>query len=113
MEDQTSLIEPLLERAEVYGKTSYALFKLKLIDKTADLASTLISRGAAILFFIFFLLSANIGTSLWLGDLLGKSYYGFFCIAGFNGFVGVILYFIVHTQLKHKVGNAMVTQMLQ
>lgn len=113
MQDQTTLIEPLLERAEAYGKTSYALLKLKAIDKTADLGSTFISRGAAILFFMLFLLSTNIGISLWLGDVLGKSYYGFFCVAGLYAVVGVVLYFFTHSSLKNKIGNAIVSQMLQ
>ena len=113
MEDQKTIIEPLLERAEAYGKTSFALLKMNAIDKTADLGSTLISRGAAILFIIFFLLSTNIGVSLWLGDVLGKSYYGFFCIAGFNGIIGVVLYFFTHSSLKSRIGNAIISQMLQ
>lgn len=113
MEDQTKFIEPLLDRAEEYGKTSYALFKLKIIDKTADLASTFFSRGAAILSIMFFLLSTNIGISLWLGDLLGKSYYGFFCVAGFYGIVGVVLYFFMHSYLKKRIGGAFISLMLQ
>jgi hypothetical protein len=113
MEDQTSFIEPLLERAEAYGKTSYALFKLKAIDKTANLGSTLISRGTTILLFVLFISCTNIGVSLWLGDVLGKSYYGFFCVAGFYGFIGVVLYFFMHSSLKKKISNAIVSQMLQ
>ena len=35
METNLSLIEPLLERAEQYSKTSIELIKLRLVDKTA------------------------------------------------------------------------------
>ena len=49
MNDKMTFIEPLLERAEAYGKTSYELIKLKAVDKTADVASTMVSRGAVIL----------------------------------------------------------------
>ena len=54
METKLNLIEPLLERAEVYGKTSFELLKLKSLDKTADLASTLVSRSLFTLIVSFF-----------------------------------------------------------
>ena len=92
MEEKTNLIEPLLERAEEYGKTSYELLKLKALDKTADVASTLISRAAVVLVLSIFIVLVNIGLSLWLGDVLGKSYYGFFCVAGFYVIIGIVLY---------------------
>ena len=44
MEDNINLIEPLLERFKDYGKTSIELVKLKSIDKTADILSTLVAR---------------------------------------------------------------------
>jgi hypothetical protein len=78
MENNTKFIDPLVERATEYGKTSYELIKLKTIDKSASLVSTLISRVAAVLFFSMFVLVFTIGAALWLGELLGKSYYGFF-----------------------------------
>jgi hypothetical protein len=112
MEDQKTFIEPLWERAEACGKTSYALFKLKAIDKTADLVSTFISRCTAALFFMLFFFSASIGFSLWLGDVLGKTYYGFFCVAGFYAIVGVVLYFFTHSYIKNRIGNVIVAKML-
>ncbi len=42
MEDKLNFIEPLFERVEEYGKTSYELFKLKTIDKTSNILSTFV-----------------------------------------------------------------------
>jgi hypothetical protein len=54
MESQTNLIDPLLERAETYSKTSFELMKLKALAKTADVTSSLFSRSLFILLVSFF-----------------------------------------------------------
>ncbi len=113
MADKLIFIQPLLERAEAYGKTSYELIKLKAVDKTADITSTLVSRGAVVLVLSMFIVIVNIGIALWLGDILGKSYYGFFCIAGFYGIVGGVLYFFMHDTIKKRVSNSLISQMLK
>ncbi|MGZ4034085.1 MAG: hypothetical protein ACXVPU_07200 [Bacteroidia bacterium] len=112
MEEKTNFIEPLLERAEEYAKTSYELFKLKALDKTADVLSTFISRLIFILTIILFVMVITIGVSLWLGDILGKSYYGFFCVAGFYAVMALAFYFFMHKGVKKQVGNLIVSQAL-
>ena len=44
MEDKIDYIEPLLQRAEQYGRTSIELFKLKALDKAAGVVSAFVSR---------------------------------------------------------------------
>lgn len=112
MENNAPFFEPLFKRAEEYGKTSYELFKLKTVDKTVGIASTFVSRTIAVLFFSMFILIANIGVSLWLGDLLGKLYYGFFCVAGFYVIIGAVLYFFMHNWIKKCVSNSIISQIL-
>ncbi|HYV53508.1 MAG TPA: hypothetical protein VE933_02865 [Chitinophagaceae bacterium] len=109
--EATNFIEPLLERAEEYGKTSYELLKLKALNKTADVTSTLISRGAVVLALSIFIVLVNIGLSLWLGDVLGKSYYGFFCVSGFYAAIGFVLYFFLHEKIKKSISDSLITQM--
>ena len=111
MENKVIFIEPLLERAEEYGRTSYELFKLKTLDKTTDLASTFFSRGIILLSFFAFLFIVNIGLALWIGDLLGKSYYGFFCVSGFYGLAGIIFY-LLRDRIKRSFGDSIVSQIL-
>lgn len=112
MEKKINYIDPLVEKAEKYGKTSYELLKLRTVEKTADIVSTSVSRGAVILFLTMFTLIVNIGIALWLGDILGKSYYGFFCVAGFYGLIGGVLYFFMHNWIKKRVSNSLVSEML-
>ena len=111
MEAKANLIEPLLERAEQYSKTSFELLKLKSLDKTADVTSTLISRLLLIIVLSLFALTLNIAIALWLGDILGKNYYGFLVVASFYGLVGIILFFI-HPLIKARINNSIIAQML-
>jgi hypothetical protein len=110
MEVTTSLIEPLLQSVETYGKISFELLKLKSLDKAADVSSTLLSRLILTLILSLFVFSLNISIALWLGDILGKNYYGFLIIALFYGFTGIILYFI-HPIIIARVNNFIITQM--
>jgi len=112
MEVKTSFIEPLFERAEEYGKTSYELFKLKAVDKTATVVSVLVLRSIIIFTLSVFVVIASIGAALWIGDLLGKSYYGFFCIAGFYGILGGVIYFFLGNTIKKSVENSVISQLL-
>ncbi|MEO6542245.1 MAG: hypothetical protein ABIN74_14680 [Ferruginibacter sp.] len=110
METKTSLIEPLLERAEAYGKTSFELIRLKALNKTADVSSTLLSRSLFILVISIFAFTINIAIALWLGDLLGKSYYGFLIVSGFYAIVGVIL-LVAHPSIKASVNNTIIKKL--
>jgi hypothetical protein len=111
MESGETFIEPLLHKAEEYSKTSFEILKLKTIDKAAAVTSSLISRLLLIIAASFFLLALNIALALWLGDLMGRSYYGFLIIAGFYGIVAIIL-FSIHPRIKISLSNTIITQML-
>jgi hypothetical protein len=111
METKMNLIEPLLERAEQYGKTNFELLKLKTLDKSADISSGLISRLCLAIVLMLCILTLNIAGALWLGSLFGKSYYGFLIVASFYGVIAIILLFI-HPIIKTHVKDAVIIQML-
>ncbi len=112
METTPNSIEVLLEKAEQYGKTSLELFKLKAVEKTSDTVSKLIVYCIVASVIMLFAIAVNIGIALWIGDLLGKSYYGFFCVAGFYFIVGCVLFFLMKNDIKKKVGNSIIIKML-
>lgn len=107
---EVCLIEPLLERVEEYSKTSLKLFKLKSIDKTTDVMSALISRLLFTFVVTFFMFTLTIAVSLWIGDVIGNNYYGFFIVSLFYALVGITTFFI-HPWIKAHVKNAIVKQM--
>lgn len=112
METPSHSIEALVDRAEQYGKTSIELYRLKAIDKAADVVSTMAAKLAVIIFFTLFFLILNIGIALWLGDLLGKTYYGFFIVAGFYAVVGFVFYAFRDKWIKEPLRDSIITQTL-
>jgi fatty acid desaturase len=113
MEDNTKAIEALIESAAEYGKTSYELAKLKTLDKTSDVASTLIPHSIVFVFFASFLLFANFGLAYWLGEILGNMYYGFFVVAAFYAVVALVLHFFFHKMIKKLLWNYIIKQVLK
>jgi hypothetical protein len=111
MHTKPTMIEPLIERVEEYSKTSFELIKLKSLAKTAEVTSTLISRSLLVIVLSFFALTLNIAIALWLGDLLGKSYYGFLIISSFYALIAIIL-FLIHPMIKGRISNSIISQML-
>jgi phosphoglycerol transferase MdoB-like AlkP superfamily enzyme len=113
METASGTIESLFERVESYGKTSYELAKLKSLQTTTHVVSSLISRLSVIILISIFMLVLNIGIALWLGELLGKSYYGFFIVAAFYLLAGIVLYFFFHQLIKRTVSDLIIKQALE
>ena len=113
MEDKANLLESLLERGEEYGKTSLELLKLKVLDKSSGVLSTIASRLAAVIIFFTLFLLGTIGICLWLGEILGKSWYGFFVVAAFYGLISVVVYFFLHKWLKRLAGDFIIKQVLK
>ena len=111
MDNKTNLFEPLLERVEEFGKTSYQILRLKTLDKTADVVSNFVSRVVAFIVLCIGVIAINIGVAYWLGNLMGKLHYGFFCVAGFNILIGLILYFFMHNWIKKLIANSIISKM--
>lgn len=113
MEDNQSPIETLLEKTERYVRTSTELYRLKIISKSADVISTLAARLVVIAFIALFFFIVNIGLALWIGELLGKVYQGFFIVAGFYAFTGITFYIFRNRWIKKPLKNAIITQALK
>ncbi len=111
METNVNASQLLLEKAENYSKTSFELMKLKALDKTADVSSTLASRSLFTLVVSFFAITLNIAIGLWLGDLLGKTYYGFLVVAFCYALAAAVL-LLIHPLIKSRANNAIIKQLL-
>ena len=113
MDEQSGLIESLIEKGEQYGKTTLELLKLKTIDKSADVASNLVSWLIVIIFAVLFFLILNIGVALWLGEILGKSYYGFFVVSGFYALLALVFGIFRKQLIKEPLNNSIIEQVLE
>lgn len=112
MEEKESLVESLFEKVSDYGQTSYKLIRLKILDATAGVVSSLATNLAVIAAFVMFVFILSIGVAMWLGELLGKSYYGFFVVTLFYGLLGVLLMFYLKKPIKKYVSDIVVNQVL-
>jgi hypothetical protein len=101
-------VEALFEHAGDYLDTRLDLFKLQVIQKTSDIVSSLASRLILIVIIVIFVMIANIGIALVLGEWMGKIYYGFFALAGFYLIVGVIFNAFKSKWIKEPVANSII-----
>jgi len=113
MEENAKLLETLLERATEYGQTSIELVKLKTLDKTTDIVSSFIPLSVVILLIVSFLLFLNLGITFWLGEILGKTFYGFFIVAAFYFLTGILIHFFLHKWIKKLVGDYFIKRLLK
>jgi phosphoglycerol transferase MdoB-like AlkP superfamily enzyme len=112
MEKPDTSIGTLIEKTENYMKSSAELYKLKAIDKSADVISTLTLRLVIVVFMSLIFLILNTGIALWAGEKTGKSYYGFFIVSGFYIIIGIVLYFFRNRWIKAPLRNSIITQFL-
>lgn len=113
MEDNGNIIETLLERATEYGKSGYELAKLKALDKSSDVLSTLTANSVVLIILSSFILFLNLGLAFWLGEILGRIYFGFFVVAAFYGISGILIYFFLHDWIKKVVSSKFISQVLK
>jgi fatty acid desaturase len=105
MDDNTKELETLFERAVGYGKASLELVKLKTTDKTADIVSSFIPFLIVILLIATLLLFLKLGLAFWSGEVIGKTFYGFFAVTAFYLLTGIVIHFLLHKPIKRFLGN--------
>jgi hypothetical protein len=113
METPASSVESLIERVEAFSKTTFELSKLKTLRTTTAIVTDLISWLSVILMISMFALVLNIGIALWLGELLGKTYYGFFVVAAFYFVAGTVFYFFSHKWIKKPIFDLIIKKALE
>ncbi len=111
MENQTS-VELLLERIRNYIETRLDLFKLKAIDKSSGVISTVISLTIVFLILLITIILVNIGLALIIGEWLGKLWYGFMIMAGLNALIAILIYVLRNKWIKTPVSNSMIKNLL-
>lgn len=113
MDNNVKLIESLLESTLKYGVAEIELLKLKTVDKTTDVASSLIPHAVVFFILILSLLFLNLGLAFWLGEIIGNNFYGFFIIAAFYAVIGFIIHVFMHKWVKRKIVNYLIKQIFK
>jgi hypothetical protein len=112
MGENLNLIDSLLEKASVYGKTSYELIRLQAVDKVSDSISAFTPGLVLSVLIGCFLFFINVGAALWLGEVLGKNYYGFFVVAGFWVVVAFVIRLFFYKRIKSVFHDYIIRKLL-
>ena|ERR1017187_2375414 len=111
--DNPTPISTLLEKAEDYSKTTLELVKLKVLDTSADVVSSLASRLIIYSVFMMFILTLSIGVAMWIGELVGKMYMGFLILGGFDVVIVLFLYAFRRQWITNPINNSIIKQVLK
>jgi phosphoglycerol transferase MdoB-like AlkP superfamily enzyme len=111
MEGTKELIDPLLHEVEALGKTSLKIMQLKAIEKTGMVIASLVSNFLVCFVIFLVLVTLNIAFALWLGELFGKTYYGFLLVGLLYALLVIIL-MLFRTKLKGRIGNYIITKLI-
>jgi hypothetical protein len=103
MSTVNTMIDSLYEKAEAYGKTTILIAKLKALEVTTVVVSRLAKSLAIVMALIMFLLVFNLGIAIWIGELLGKYYLGFFIVAAFYLLLAIVVNLFLHSWIKKSI----------
>ena len=113
MQETVNQLDVLLEKAAIYSKTSYELAKLRALDKSSDLISTIIPQSVVIALAISGLFFLNIGIALYLGEWLNSMYCGFIIVSAAYMVMAIIMRLFFYKPLKRIVGNYIIKTILK
>ena len=113
MENQAKTMEALFDKTEHYVRTSADVIKLKAIDSSADMISTLAARLSIMACLIIIIIMSNIGIAWWIGVTMGAIYYGFLIVAGFYTGIALLVYIFQGRLIKRPVNDFIITQLMK
>jgi hypothetical protein len=112
MENEKSAVNNLFEKAGDYLETKAELVKLQAVEKSAELVSSAIASIVLILTGFLFIFMLDMALGFMFGDLLNKTSYGFFVMAGINLFAGLLIYGFRKKWLKAPIADSIIKKML-
>lgn len=112
MEKETNSIESLLEKTGDFLETKVELLKLQAVDKVTGIGSSLASAIILLIVISLMLFTLNIGIAIWIGELLGEVYYGFFIVSSFYLLIALLMYVFRSQWLKKPFHDRLIRKML-
>lgn len=112
METSNTTVEDLFYKVKDYVNTRFDLLKLKAINKVSSILSKTITFIVILVLSVFILMLLSIGLALYLGYVLGHSYYGFFIVGGIYIIIGLILIVSRKALLKTPFSNWLIRTLM-
>ena len=113
MEQVFSKAEEMAEHIKEYINNRTDQLKLNTSEQTAKLLSYLIATGIITALVIFFILFTWVALSLFLGELLGKTYWGFLITGSFLLLLAWLLWVFRRPVLQYPIMNALIQQLFK
>lgn len=108
MQDQLNSVESLWEKTHGYLEARIELVKMKTAGKAAEMGAAITARVIIGIVLLMMIIVLNTGIAMWLGEILGKMYYGFFALAGFYLVLAIILIACRASIIKKPVSNILI-----
>src|ERR1022692_3146878 len=122
METKPNGVEELFQKLKDYVEVRLELLKLKSINKAAGFMPASITILVLIIISSVVLLCFTVGAALLIGELMGKSYFGFFVMGkSYFGFfvmgglyliIGLIFYSMRHKLIKTRIINKLIKELI-
>jgi O-antigen/teichoic acid export membrane protein len=109
----TDSIKTLIDKSKDYLDTKIELTRLKTIDKSADVLSTVVVTVSILFVSAVLILFASLGVALLIGKMLGAYHYGFFIMAGFYAIILLVIYVKREKWIKTPIANELINKMLK
>jgi len=109
----TDSIKTLFDKSKDYLDTKIELTKLKTIDKSADVLSSMVVMITVILLSFMLVLFLSVGAAMLVGKSLGAYHYGFFIVGGFYAVVLLVIYLGRGKWIKTPIANGLINKMLK
>ncbi len=106
-------IKTLIDQSKDYLDTKIELTKLKTIDRSADVLSSVVVMVSMIFIGSLLFLFVSIALALYLGKMLGAYHYGFFIMGGFFAVILLIIYVQRGKWIKTPIANGLIHKMLK
>jgi len=106
-------IKNLVDKSKDYLETKIELTKLKTIDRSADILSSIIVVISMIFLGSLCVIFISIALALVIGHWLGTTFWGFFIIGGLYALVLLVIYLRRNRWIKTPIANELIHKMLK
>jgi len=113
MKEDPTFIDTLFKRVTEFSMTYVELIKLKTLDRASEVLAAIFPDFIISTLMMVFLLFINLGLAFWLGDLLGKVYFGFLLVAGFYFVLALVFHFFMRGWVRKAASNYFIRQLFK
>ncbi len=113
MEENPTPIDSLFKKITEFLVTYIELLKLRSVEKATSAISTILPDLVVSILMLVFLLFINLGAAFWLGEVLGRSYFGFLLVGSFYLIVGFLFHFLLRGRIRKAAANYLIKRIFR